>query len=173
MMNCPLSELDFSILYDKERDRDQTTAATAFLLNVPHSIIFNRFTDFMARSDFAFDLEHRDAHHKGCWLVRGRTANDLQFKLYHKGCNHSYALSRLAVRLWHDAESVLRLLLTKNHEAVRICHNVCCFNPEHIVVESRAECSDRRSCKREGQCSGHLVWSKCERGEDRAKCILP
>lgn len=166
-----MSELNFSIPYDKERDRNQTTAATAFLLNIPHHVIFERLMSFMARADFTFDLDDRDARDKGCWAVQVRTTNDFQLKICHEGANYSYTLGRLAVRLWHGEDSVLRLLLSKNHEAVRVCYNVHCFNPEHIVVESKSESSDRKLCKEEGRCSGHSIWTKYRQEKSRASCI--
>lgn len=103
-----------------------------------------------------------------------RIANkqDGQFKLYYGEENHSFTLHRLAVRIWHDEESVLRLLLSKSHWAWRLCRNAACFNPEHVVVESRKEGKSREVCEREGFCMEHPVWSKCGRMEERRRCIF-
>lgn len=186
--NHPLSGLDLSIPYNAALDGRQTSAATMFLLNVPQHVILARLRAFMDRDGAGahfFDLEHPDARAKGCWVVRrvnddatpGAPAqqqqqHNFQFKVYHDGRHYCYTLGRLAVRLWHDETSVLRLLLSKDHETVRVCHNVWCFRPEHIVVESRKEYADRRACKREGRCKGHSIWSKCGREDERASCIF-
>lgn len=181
--NHPLSGLDLSIAYDAALDGRQTSAATGFLLNVPQRVILARLRAFMDRDAAGarfFDLDHPDARAKGCWVVRQRQQeqqeqqqqHNFQFKVYHGGRHYCYTLGRLAVRLWHDEASVLRLLLSRDHETVRACHNVWCFRPEHIVVESRKECADRRACKRDGRCKGHSTWSKCGREDERPRCIF-
>ncbi|CAN8105253.1 unnamed protein product [Discula destructiva] len=172
VLSRPMSGLAFTIPYDTVIDSDQTSAATAFLLNVPLQIIVDRFRQFLTRPAFSFNLDDPDVCGKGCWAVRIERAQEGQLKLYYGDRNHSYALARLAVRIWHDEDSVLRLLLSKSHEAVRVCHNKSCFNPDHIVVESRKEARDRRPCGKDGYCGGHAVWSKCGRMEERRMCIL-
>lgn len=173
VLRCPRSGLNFSIDYEKSIDGDQTSEATAFLLNIPLQIIFNRFQTYLNRPAFAFDLGDPDTHAKGCWVVHAERQQDSQFKLYYKERNYAFTLNRLAVRMWHKEESVLRLLLSKNHKAVHLCHNKRCFNPQHIVVESRKEHVDRSNCVKDGRCQGHPIWSKCGQVDERRRCILP
>ncbi|KAJ4387598.1 hypothetical protein N0V93_008194 [Gnomoniopsis smithogilvyi] len=172
VLRYPLSGLTFSINYEKDIDGDQTSEATAFLLNVPLQVIFNRFQTYMNRPAFAFNLRDADAHAKGCWMVRAERQQDSQFKLYYNERNYAFTLTRLAVRMWHNEESVLRLLLSKNHKAVHLCHNKLCFNPEHIVVESQKEHTDRLSCVKDGRCRGHPIWSKYGQIDARRRCIF-
>lgn len=168
----PPSGLTFSIPYNPATDSTRTTAATAFLLNVPPHISLTRLHQFLARPSFAFNLADPDVRDKGCWPVRIAHKHDGQFKLYYGAENHSFTLHRLAVRIWHDEESVLRLLLSKSHWALRLCRNGACFNPAHVVVESRREGRSREVCARAGFCVGHSVWEKCGRGEERRACVF-
>lgn len=169
-----LSGLDLSVPYDEHDDGDQISQATAFLINIPQRVVFARVRSFMdSRPYDFFDVEHADARHKGCWVVRavGKPQN-FQFKIYWAGRNHSFTLNRLAVRLWHDEASVLRLLISRDHEAVRLCHNNHCMRPDHIAVENSKERADRRSCRREGRCGRHWMWSKCGMERERRRCIF-
>lgn len=172
VFNYPLSGLNLAIDYNKDIDGGQTSSATAFLLNVPQQLIFTRFRAFVNRPAFTFELDDLAVRARGCWAVRAEGQQDSQFKLYYNERNHAFTLNRLAVRMWHGEDSVLRLLLSKDHKAVHLCHNRHCFNPEHIVVESRKEHSDRQSCVREGRCEGHPVWSKCQQLVERRRCML-
>lgn len=172
VLNYPLSELEFTIGYDENTDRGPTSAATVFLLNVPQLDVENRFRDFINRDAFAFDLDDPFVRAKGCWAVQARGQQDTQFKLYYDERNYSFTLNRVAVRLWHGIDSVNRLLLSKDHMAVRLCHQIRCFNPEHIVVEDHNEQKDRSKCLRDGLCYGHRVWSKCGPTTERRRCIL-
>lgn len=172
IFNYPLSELEFTIDYDEDTDGSQTTAATVFLLNAPQLLIETRFRAFLNRPSFAFDLEDPLIRAKGCWAVKAGGQQDTQFKLYYDERNYAFTLSRMAVRLWHGEDSVLRLLLSKGHMAVHICHQSTCFNPEHIVVENHTEQMDRMQCLEDGWCHGHGVWSKCGPMMERRRCIL-
>lgn len=172
VFNYPLSDLEFTIDYDEDTDGSQTTVATVFLLNVPQLHVETRFRDFINRDAFAFDLDDPDIRARGCWAVRVGGQQVTQFKLYYNKRNYAVTLNRVAVRLWHGEDSVLRFLLGKDHKAVHLCHQKRCFNPEHIVVESSKEHMDRLKCSREGWCCGHQSWSKCGQMTERRRCIF-
>ena len=92
---------------------------------------------------------------KGCWLHQGRQ-NEVNGYISVRSMRSPTFLSQqrvhlLAVMAWHERGSVKRLLDRKTEVSHR-CHEVTCFNPDHLVVETHRENVKRMQCNRRLAC---------------------
>ena len=63
---------------------------------------------------------------------------------------------RLAFMLFHR-----QTFLAAHLDASHLCHNSLCANANHINLEPRSINSQRNSCKKTGNCSGHGIYPAC------------
>lgn len=172
VLRHPLSGHNPDLEFD-DADRSQISAATAFLLRLSQVAILAKFSKFIRHKPF-FDTDHSSFKTKGCWVIETAASCDLKMRLQDSGEIHNFAFARIAVRLWHNEESIYSLLVNKHcQKAIHICHVDRCMNPEHISVESSKEAGGRRKCKKRGRCSGHLTRHKDGTRQQRKDCIFP
>lgn len=169
----PLSGHNPTITFDDE-DRPYVSKATAFLMRLPQAFVLAKLRK-LARGKAFFDLAHPGSVHMGCWVVSRRASCDSRMKLMESGEKHGFSFERLAVRLWHDEQSIYKLVQHDRHQplAVRVCHTDTCMRPDHIVVEPSSAAAERRRCKREGWCPGHKFFHKDGTRQARKHCIFP
>lgn len=169
----PLSGHNPNITFDDE-DRPYVSKATAFLMRLPQAFVLAKLRK-LAKGKAFFDLAHPGSVHMGCWVVSRRASCDSRMKLMESGEKHGFSFERLAVRLWHDEQSIYKLVQHDRHQplAVRVCHTDTCMRPDHIVVEPSSAAAERRRCKREGWCPGHKFFHKDGTRQARKHCIFP
>lgn len=94
----------------------------------------------------------------GCWLMRFRmTSNIFVFPTLtdengkkrrrnekKKNPNLKQSVHRLSLRIWKTKED-LHLLFMNGFE-VSHCHNIKCYNPSHLTIESRTGNESRKNC---------------------------
>ncbi|KAK2609658.1 hypothetical protein N8I77_003150 [Diaporthe amygdali] len=168
----PLSGHNPKLVFDDD-DRPTISEATAFLMRLPQSFILGKMRQLMSGRAF-FDVAHPSSAAMGCWVVSRRASADLRMRLCDSGELHNFSFARLAVRLWHDEQSIYSLLQHKHHQkAVHTCLVEECMRPDHIVVEPSAAAGERRRCKRQGRCRGHVTVHKDGTRQRRRPCIFP
>lgn len=170
----PLSGHNPRIIFDDD-DRPHISEATAFLMRLPQAFVMAKLRKLVEGKAF-FDVAHPGSVHMGCWVVSSRRAScDMRMKLTDSGEKHGFSFPRLAVRLWHDEQSIYSLLQHHKHrqKAVHTCHTETCMRPDHIVVEPSSAAAERRRCKREGWCPGHEFVHKDGTRQPRRPCIFP
>ncbi|KAG8157761.1 hypothetical protein KVR01_012423 [Diaporthe batatas] len=172
VFNRPLSGLNPRVEFD-DRDRHHISEATAFLMRLPQAFILARLCRLIEGKDF-FETTHLGSTHLGCWVVSRRAACDLRMKLTDSGETHSFSFSRLAVRLWHDEQSLYSLLQHQSQKlkAGHTCHVDACMRPDHIVIETDRVAGERRKCKARGRCYGHKTVHKDGTRQVRKPCIF-
>lgn len=170
VFNRPLSGCNPRIIFDDD-DRPHISEATAFLMRLPQAFVLTKLRKLIEGKPF-FDVAHPGSVHMGCWVVRSTC--DMRMKLTDSGEKHGFTFPRLAVRLWHDEQSIYSLVQHHKHrqKAVHTCHNEQCMHPEHIVVEPSSAAVERRRCKREGWCPGHEFVHKDGTRQPRKSCIF-
>lgn len=173
VFNRPLSGHNLRIIFDDD-DRPHISEATAFLMRLPQSFVLARLRRLVEGKEF-FDTAHLGSTHLGCWVVSRRASCDLRMKLTDSGESHNISFARLAVRLWHDEQSIYSLLQHHNHQlkAWHTCHVDACMRPDHIVVESDRAAGERRNCKARGRCYGHRTVLKDGTSQVRKPCVFP
>lgn len=160
------------LVFDDD-DRPIVSEATAFLLRLSQQEVLDKFSKHVKHKKF-FDISHPSFKSMGCWVISGEASSDYRMKLWDKGEKHTFSFIRLAIRLWHEEESMYRLLQGKTQQkAIPVCHNERCMNPGHIQVEPSKESAERRRCKRRGRCSGHVTTHKDGTVQRRMWCIFP
>lgn len=170
----PLSGHNPRIIFDDD-DRPHISEATAFLMRLPQAFVMAKLRKLVEGKAF-FDVAHPGSVHMGCWVVSSkRSSCDMRMKLSDSGEKHGFSFPRLAVRLWHDEQSIYSLLQHHKHrqKAVHTCHIETCMRPDHIVVEPSSAAAERRRCKREGWCPGHEFVHKDGSRQARKPCIFP
>lgn len=166
----PLSGVNPDLEHDDD-DRPYLSHATAFLLRLPQAFVLRKLQKLVEGKAF-FDVTHPGSVHMGCWVVSSkRVSHDMRMKLTESGEQHGFSFARLAVRMWHDEVSIYSLLQHK-HRASNTCHTDDCMHPDHIVVESVKAAGERRRCKREGRCRGHVTVHKDGTRQVRRPCIF-
>lgn len=173
VFNRPLSGHNPRIYYDDD-DRPHLSNATAFLLRLPQVFILARLRRLIEGKDF-FETAHLGSTHLGCWVVSRRAACDLRMKLVDSGEAHNFSFARIAFRLWHDEQSIYRLLEPQSQQlkAIHTCHVDACMRPDHIVIETDRAAGERRKCKARGRCYGHKTVHKDGTRQVRKPCIFP
>lgn len=157
----------------EDADRPIVSEATAFLLRLSQQQVLNKFCKHIKKKEF-FDIDHPSRSFMGCWVISADDPSDYRIKMSDQGETHSFPFKRLAIRLWHDEESMYRLLQGKTQQkATSICHNKKCMNPDHIVVEHSKQLGERRKCKKRGHCFGHITTHKDGTVQRRLRCIFP
>lgn len=143
-------------------------------MRLPQAFVLARLRRLIWGKEF-FDTAHPGSVHMGCWVVSRRASCDLRMKLTDSGESHGFSFARLAVRLWHDEESIYSLVQHHNHQlkAGHTCHVDACMRPDHIVVESDRDAGERRRCKARGKCLGHRTVHKDGTRQVRKPCIFP
>lgn len=96
-------------LVSDDDDRPIVSDATAFLLRLSQQEVLDKFSRFIKYKEF-FDINHPSFKSMGCWIISGEACSDYKMKLWHKGEKHTFSFSRLAIRMWHDEESMYSLL---------------------------------------------------------------
>lgn len=169
----PLSGHNPKLIFD-DSDRPHISEATAFLMRLSQESILAKLHKFVSGRAF-FDVGHRSSAHMGCWVVSRRACADQRVRLSDSGETHNFSFARLAVRLWHDEQSIYSLLQHHKHQqkSVHTCHTDECMRPDHIVVEPSRAAGERRACKREGRCRGHVTVYKDGTSQRRRECIFP
>ncbi|KAI3392428.1 hypothetical protein diail_5707 [Diaporthe ilicicola] len=170
----PLSGHNPKLIFD-DSDRPHISEATAFLMRLSQEAILAKLHKFISGRAF-FDVDGQARHTAtGCWVVSRRACADQRVRLSDSGETHNFSLARLAVRLWHDEQSIYSLLQHHKHQqkSVRACHTDDCMHPDHIVVEPSAAAGERRACKRQGRCRGHVTVHKDGTRQRRRPCIFP
>lgn len=172
VLKCALSGHNPKLVFD-DNDRPIVSEATAFLLRLSQEVVLDKFKRYIKNKDF-FDVNHPSFKSTGCWLISSEACSDYKIKLWNKGEKHTFSFSRLAIRLWHDEESMYSLLQGKTQQkAIPVCHNDNCMNPGHILVEASKEAAERRKCKSRGRCTGHVTVHKDGTVQRRMSCIFP
>ncbi|KAG6358059.1 hypothetical protein INS49_013943 [Diaporthe citri] len=170
----PLSGHNPRIIFDDD-DRPHISEATAFLMRLPQAFVMAKLRKLVEGKSF-FDVAHPGSVHMGCWVVSSKRAScDMRMKLTDSGEKHGFSFPRLAVRMWHDEQSIYSLVQHHKHrqKAVHTCHIETCMRPDHIVVEPSSAAAERRRCKREGWCPGHEFVHKDGTRQARKPCIFP
>lgn len=169
----PLSGHNPDITFD-DADRPNVSKATAFLIRLSQEFVLSKLRQLIRGRAF-FDLAHPGSVYMGCWVVSKRASCDSRMKLTESSETHGFSFEKLAVRLWHDEQSIYSLLEhgKRGRLAVHICHTETCMRPDHIAVEPTSAMAERRSCKREGRCPGHRTVHKDGTVQVRKACIFP
>lgn len=143
-------------------------------MRLPQAFVLARLRRLIWGKEF-FDTVHPGSTHMGCWVVSRRASCDLRMKLTDSGESHGFSFARLAVRLWHDEESIYSLVQHHKQQlkAGHTCHVDACMRPDHIVVESDRDAGERRRCKARGKCLGHRTVHKDGTRQVRKPCIFP
>lgn len=173
VFNRPLSGHNLRMIFDDD-DRAHISEATAFLMRLPQAFVLARLRRLIWGKEF-FDTAHPGSVHMGCWVVSRRASCDLRMKLTDSGESHSFSFARLALRLWHDEQSIYSLVEHHNCQlkAGHTCHVDACMRPDHIVLESDRDAGERRRCKARGTCLGHRTVHKDGTRQVRKPCIFP
>ncbi|KAK9363583.1 zinc-binding loop region of homing endonuclease-domain-containing protein [Lipomyces starkeyi] len=121
-------------------------------------------------------------HHKttslGCWesIIKHDRTGYPRVCLSTGGKRFYPRLHQLVLIADNRREELKATLGSHAHDVSHLCHNRRCFNPEHLIVESRQSNSRRRTC------NGHTIlvgdgfsYHPCAHGtvEKMLKCILP
>lgn len=160
------------LIFDDD-DRPVVSEATVFLLRLSQQEVLGKFRRHVRHKEF-FDVGHPGFRATGCWIIAGDSKGDYKMKLWDQGERHTFSFIRLAIRLWHNEESIYRLLQGKTQQkAIPVCHNEACMHPGHIQVEPSKEAAERRVCKKRGRCNGHVTTHKDGTVQRRKWCIFP
>ena len=106
------------------------------------------------------------------WVDLRTTRNPVD----HKHIGRRVYLHQLAVMAAGPAGNGSDLGLTsapsKTHEVSHLCHNPCCFNPDHVVVETRSLNRLRKTCAKKGLNGKGVL--QCPHGINGGRsCIFP
>ena len=169
----PLSGHNPQIEFD-DYDLPYISHATAFLMRLPQAFVLRKLRKLVEGKTF-FDVAHPGRVYMGCWVVSKRASCDMRMKLVESGEKHGFSFARLAVRLWHDEQSIYKFIEHDKHQlkAINTCHTERCIHPDHIVVEPSSAAGERRRCKNRGRCYGHATVGKDGSRQARRPCIFP
>lgn len=172
VLGHPLSGHNPELIFDDD-DRPNVSRATVFLLRLSQQQLLDKFRRYIKHKD-VFDVDHTNFKSMGCWIVSAEATGHYKITLCDQSEKHSFSFRRLAIRLWHDEESMYSLLQGKHHQkASQVCHNEQCMHPGHIQVESSKESAERRKCKKRRRCAGHVTTHKDGTVQRRKSCIFP
>ncbi|ROV90943.1 hypothetical protein VPNG_10076 [Cytospora leucostoma] len=114
VLGHPLSGHNPKLIFDDD-DRANVSQATVFLLRLSQQEVLGKFSRYIENKDF-FDVHHPDFKSMGCWVISEKATFDYKMKLWDRGEQHTFSFRRLAIRLWHDEESIYSLLQGKTQQ---------------------------------------------------------
>ncbi|KAK9489249.1 zinc-binding loop region of homing endonuclease-domain-containing protein, partial [Lipomyces doorenjongii] len=137
---------------------------------------FDKITQTMA-NELVRSYHHRTTS-LGCWEsnCRPRRLGYVYVDVRRGACRLTPGLHQLALIAGNRRDELKVTLDSNSFDISHLCHNNICFNPEHLIVESRLNNRRRQAC------NGHDIlvhdgfsYHPCSHGvvEKMRKCILP